>query len=280
MEDLRGNEVVAVSGEATGVQMKAKEPGQQKQEMAGQRKKTKPKTGQSGYYEIAPVMSDREMALGTRPLFDWLSRQWQRLNSAVYYITVYAPENIRRNQTVRAAQRGLIEYVDAKAKEVDDLLAKYQQMAEDEGVKLGHHTNSYSIVLGVSSNLGSRLIRLFRAVDLAGLIVETLWISEIITREERDEALGIARSTYTSIHSLVTKMRSRLVEFRRAEREKSEKLLAEELAFVEMMRELTNYDMRPLLSSPSEQGTKEQATDEPVLTGEHGEVGVMEKAAS
>lgn len=238
-----GPGILAAASDAPGHETAPVEPAAQAR-AAGPKKRNVKRNGPppTPTYRIRATVVRRNMTIGDQQLFKLLELQWPHLHHALYYICVFAPENIG-GKVASAASRGMKAYVEEKLELAKQMLSSAKERAKDAGVIMGQHGNPMKAEVEVSSQIESTVLGMVQKLDDYVVVMDSLWIGGEMEDAERDAAHAEAKRTLSTMHKLAIRMRTRLVDYRKDKTASGkEQLVAGEIE--QMVLSITGIDIQ------------------------------------
>lgn len=195
-------------------------------------------------YNVSATVVRRSIAIGDQQLYRLLDFQWPHIHHALYYITLYAAQSLR-GKVVTAATKAIKAYVTDQLEASKRMLAKAQEQAQDAGVLVGEAGSQKDLVVEVATQVETDVLQLVRVLDDYVVVMDSLWIGREISDDEQKRAHESVKETFTTLHKLSIRMRTKLVAYRRDKisktQTKSENDLATEIE--QMLQGVTGIDI-------------------------------------
>lgn len=193
-----------------------KKDAQGKREATGKKggKKVRPSELNAPQYQIRTTVVRKRVVVGDPGLARMLERQWLGIHHSLYYVTVFAPTAIG-GRIVNAANVGVREYIQERLDAAERMLGEAQSQANDSGVEMGAPGETSEHVVEISSQIETDVIQLVRAYDDYLVVMDSLWIGKEVLDDKRDAAHRIVREDISAMSKLLSKLRAKLITYRR-----------------------------------------------------------------
>lgn len=207
------------TGEAAGVDTtkQSKRAQTNKKESSGKKRaprKVRPSELNAPQYQIRTTVVRKRMKVGDQGLARMLEKQWLGIHHALYYVTVFAPTAIG-GRIVNAANVGIREYIQERVEAADRMLGEAQAMANDSGIEMGAPGQTSEHVVEISSQIETDVLAMVRTYDDYLVVMDSLWIGKEVLDDKRDAAHRIVREDISAMSRLMSKLRSKLITYRR-----------------------------------------------------------------
>lgn len=208
------------SGKAAGVatpKQNGKGAASAKKEASAKKKgqrKVRPSELTAPQYQIRTTVVRKKVMVGDQGLARMLERQWLGIHHALYYVTVFAPTAIG-GRIVNAANVGIREYIQERLEAAERMLSEAQTLANESGIEMGAPGQTSDHVVEISSQIETDVLSMVRAYDDYLVVMDSLWIGKEVLDDKRDAAHRIVREDITAMSKLMSKLRSKLITYRR-----------------------------------------------------------------
>jgi hypothetical protein len=205
-------------------------------------KKRVPTRPGASKYNVRATVVRRTITVGDPSLARQLERTWDQLHFGLYYVTVFAPAGIG-GRLVTETNKAITKYIDELLSEAEGKLQRTTHLLHEEAITLGAPGDPFQQEVEVSSPIEQAVLRFVRTSDDYLVVMDSLWIGEIIDRKERDEAREEVRNGLSSLHRLVTRARDRLIEYRRKSASGDAQASTIAAGLEAMMKSMTGIDI-------------------------------------
>ena len=178
------------------------------------KRKVRPSELNAPQYQIRTTVVRKKVKVGDQGLARMLERQWLGIHHSLYYVTVFAPTAIG-GRIVNAANVGIREYIQERLEAAERMLTEAQSQAADAAIEMGAPGQTSDHVVEISSQIETDVLAMVRAYDDYLVVMDSLWIGREILDDKRDAAHRIVREDIGSMGRLLSKLRSKLITYRR-----------------------------------------------------------------
>lgn len=195
----------------------AKGAGLAKKEASGKKRaqrKARPSELTAPQYQIRTTVVRKKVMVGDQGLARMLEKQWLGIHHALYYVTVFAPTAIG-GRIVNAANVGIREYIQERLEAAERMLNEAQTLANESGIEMGAPGQTSDHVVEISSQIETDVLAMVRAYDDYLVVMDSLWIGKEVLDDKRDAAHRIVREDISAMSKLMSKLRSKLITYRR-----------------------------------------------------------------
>jgi hypothetical protein len=215
--DAAGIAIDGTAGKAVSenVGKKAKQPDAKRDEGKQRpKRKVRPSELNAPQYQIRTTVVRKKVKVGDQGLARMLERQWLGIHHSLYYVTVFAPTAIG-GRIVNAANVGIREYIEERLEAAERMLMEAQSQASDAAIQMGAPGQTSDHVVEISSQIETDVLAMVRAYDDYLVVMDSLWIGREILDDKRDGAHKIVKDDIGAMSKLLSKLRSKLITYRR-----------------------------------------------------------------
>ncbi len=196
-------------------------------------------------YQVHGTVVEMSMRIGDQSLARVVKNQWEGIHHAAHYLMDFSRRSLK-GKVVRAANRGVTEYLQEKMEEANEMLKNASEKADMNGIKMGKAGSVQEFVVMVASETERDVMDLIKVLDDYVIVMDSLWIGRIVDTKVRDESHDEVVRIVNKLHLLLTKMRQKMISFRQLKMTnrltKDEEQYARELEI--LITDVTGIDMR------------------------------------